>query len=311
MMPEESSTGSFGEEGVQGRCSAVCRFCGAWTVRKEVDKDSEVSHLHPIRGWNILAKRCTWTRNLPGMAGSLASFEDSAPHVECWRFMGNTWNGWRHSGRLLGVWFAPTQSKRAWVIKFHEIGMNSLHGRAMSCVFIQLTKDDAYWAEKVNIPASAWVAAGAKGQPVAATEAAVKAHVPGLQDTLKAPHEHDQGAGRCRQSNKDKRLARKRKFLADMDELRNLRAGQPKPHHGGAGGKDSGGKGGGKSKDQSGAPLCFSWASGTSACGPGAEIVWAHPHVQKVFVPVSPGRKLLQISVNERVDPTPRSTAAW
>lgn len=102
VMPEESSTGSFGEEGVQGRCSTVCRFCGAWTVRKEVDKDSEVSHLHPVKGWNILAKRCTWTRNLPGMAGSLANFEDGAPHVECWRFMGNTLNGWRHSGRLLG-----------------------------------------------------------------------------------------------------------------------------------------------------------------------------------------------------------------
>ena len=56
VMPEESSTGSFGEEGVQGRCSTVCRFCGAWTVRKEVDKDSEVSHLHPIMGMEHTCK---------------------------------------------------------------------------------------------------------------------------------------------------------------------------------------------------------------------------------------------------------------
>lgn len=132
---------------------------------------------------------------------------------------------------------------------------------------------------------------------MAATEAAVKAHVPGLQDTLKAPHEHDQGAGRCRQSNKDKRLARKRKFLADMDELRNLRAGQPKPHHGGAGGKDSGGKGRGKSKDQSGAPLCFSWASGTSACGklpPGADCLGASACAESVC----PGLTWTQIALN-------------
>jgi len=45
-----------------------------------------------------------------------------------------------------------------------------------SCLFIQLARDDTYWAEKVHVPASAWVASGARGQPVVATEAAVKAH---------------------------------------------------------------------------------------------------------------------------------------
>ena len=41
-----------------------------------------------------------------------------------------------------------------------------------SCIFVQLAKDDSYWSEKVHIRAAAWVAAGARGQPVVASEAA-------------------------------------------------------------------------------------------------------------------------------------------
>lgn len=139
-----------------------------------------------------------------------------------------------------------------------------------SCIFVQLTKDDSYWSEKVHIPAAAWVAAGARGQPVVASEAAVKAHVPGLQDSVRdtTPPGQDNMDPRRKQANRDKRAARKRKFQADMDELRNLRQGHGghKQQHAG-GGKDSGGKGKGKSKDQSGTPICFSWASGTGVCG--------------------------------------------
>ena len=83
-----------------------------------------------------------------------------------------------------------------------------------SCIFIQITKDEAYWSEKVHIPASAWVAAGARGQPVVATEVAVKAHVPGLQDSISdnLPPGHDGGDHRKRQSNKDTRAARRESF---------------------------------------------------------------------------------------------------
>lgn len=163
-----------------------------------------------------------------------------------------------------------------------------------SCLFIQLAKDDAYWAEKVHIPASAWVAAGAKGQPVVATEAAVKAHVPGLQDTV--PLEHDSPDSRKRQANRDRKQARKRRFQSDMEELRKLRQGGPQ-HQGqssGSGGKASGGKGKSKSKDQAGTPLCFSWASGSGVCGdlpPGSECKGPVKRAHKCRKCLSPAHK--------------------
>eukprot|EP00435_Cladocopium_sp_Y103_P054112 s157_g17.t1 len=164
-----------------------------------------------------------------------------------------------------------------------------------SCIFIQLTKDDAYWAEKVHVPASAWVAAGSRGQPVVATEAAVKAHVPGLQDTI--PEGHDADDDRRRQSRKDKKQARKRKIQQDLEELRSIRQNQNRGNGGNrdaSGGKASGGKGKSKSKDQSGAPLCFAWAAGTGACGklpPGAECVAAIKRIHKCRKCLSPSHR--------------------
>ena len=178
------------------------------------------------------------------------------------------------------------------VAKFDEIG-----------IFVQLTKDDAYWSEKVHVPASAWVAAGARGRPVvAAAEAAVKAHGPGPQDSHcdTAPHGGDGWAmgndPRKRQANRNRRSARKRKFAADMEELRNFRQGHqtPKSQMATMGGKDSGGKGKGKSKDQAAQPLCFSWASGSGPCGklpPGAECVGSIKQVQKCRKCLSPSHQ--------------------
>ena len=157
-----------------------------------------------------------------------------------------------------------------------------------SCIFIQLTKDDAYWAEKVHIPASAWVAAASRGQlPSKFTSR--------LQDSIgeNLPPGHELGDPRRQQSNRDKRAARNRKHQADMDELRTLRQkhGQKKNPTNGVGGKDSGGKGIGKSKDQSGTPVCFSWASGRGVCGkqpPGAECLAPIKRAHKCRKCVSP-----------------------
>lgn len=157
-----------------------------------------------------------------------------------------------------------------------------------------MTKGDAYWAEKVHIPASAWVAAGARGQPVVATAAAVEAHVLGVQDTL--PPEHDAGDTRKRQSNRDRKQARKRRVQADMEELRSFRqGGQKAPHQSGStGGKDSGGKGKMKSKDQAGTPICFSWSSGTGVCGslpPGSDSQTVVKRAHKCRKCLSPAHK--------------------
>ena len=127
-----------------------------------------------------------------------------------------------------------------------------------------------------------------------ATEAAVKAHVPGLQDTVPQGGGADHDDGKRRQSNRDRRSAKKRKFQADMEELRTFRQSQGKGHQQSGGGKDSGGKGKSKSKDQTGAPLCFSWAAGTGTCGnlpPGAECAAAIKRVHKCRKCLSPSHQ--------------------
>ena len=155
----------------------------------------------------------------------------------------------------------------------------------------------------------AWVASGAGGQPVVVTEAAVKAHVPGLQDSINdtAPlcgdGLHLGVDARKRQANRDRRSARKKRHIADMEGLRSYRQGNTgiKNPSQQTGGKDSGGKGEGKSKDQAGQALCFSWALGTGICGklpPGAEcqgpIKRAHK-CRTCLSPISPG--LHQVTV--------------
>ena len=130
----------------------------------------------------------------------------------------------------------------------HQVPRDCNPDSPWSCIFIQITKDEAYWSEKVHIPASAWVAAGARGQPVVATEVAVKAHVPGLQDSISdnLPPGHDGGDHPKRQSNKDTGAARKRKFQADMEGLRHLRQG----HGAQKGTPNSGGKGSGRKEQR-------------------------------------------------------------
>jgi hypothetical protein len=79
-----------------------------------------------------------------------------------------------------------------------------------------------------------------------------------------------------------------------MEELRTFRQSQGKGHQQSGGGKDSGGKGKSKSKDQTGAPLCFSWAAGTGTCGnlpPGAECAAAIKRVHKCRKCLSPSHQ--------------------
>ena len=71
------------------------------------------------------------------------------------------------------------------------------------------------------------------------------------------------GDPRKAQSNRDKRLAKKRRWAAEREELARHRStsttgskGNPSPK----------GKGKGKSKDQSGLEICYSWASGRGPC---------------------------------------------
>ncbi len=149
-----------------------------------------------------------------------------------------------------------------------------------SCLFTELTKDESFWSEKVHIPASAWVAAGSRGSPVVASEASVKAHIQGVQDSVEnLPEANDS-------------RAKKRRFQSDMNELKtfrqNKRPGDKDPGQSSAKGS---GKGKGKTKDQAGSPLCFSWASGSGPCAsvpPGGECLCPVKRVHKCRKCLSP-----------------------
>ena len=70
--------------------------------------------------------------------------------------------------------------------------------------------------------------------------------------------------GCSRQANQDKRLARVKILRADREELDRLRK---RPWTTEDKTQVTEGKGKGKTKDQAGTPLRFSFASGTGACG--------------------------------------------
>lgn len=165
-----------------------------------------------------------------------------------------------------------------------------------SCLFVQLTKDVSYWAEKVHHPAAAWVAAGARGAPVVASEAAVLNTIPGGHAALSGEQggqgEGDERAARRRQGNKDRKVARKRRAADEKEELKRLR--NASLAHGTNSEAKGKGKGKTKSKDQTGQALCFSWASGTGACAnvpPGGECQSQVKRVHKCRPCLSPSHR--------------------
>ena len=172
-----------------------------------------------------------------------------------------------------------------------QIPSDWLEGAPWSCVFQQLAKDMQFWAERVHHPAAAWIAAGSKGAPSVASEQAVLGHLPGAEDLQDVPEPNTEGS-RKKQANRDKRQALKKRKLAEREELRSFRAAAAS---GGTQPKGKGkGKNGGKTKDQAGSPLCFSWASGTGPCGklpPGAECACAVKRTHKCRKCLSPSHQ--------------------
>eukprot|EP00435_Cladocopium_sp_Y103_P011877 s4293_g3.t1 len=146
--------------------------------------------------------------------------------------------------------------------------------RPWSCIFVQIASDMEFWAERVHHPAAAWVAAGGRGAPTVASEAAVLEVIQGGPKAMAHESEatHGQPDSRKTQANRDRRQAKRRRQAADREELSRYRSSATSSNA--KGGQPQKGKGKGKSKDQSGLELCFSWASGKGACAdvpPGGE----------------------------------------
>jgi hypothetical protein len=156
-----------------------------------------------------------------------------------------------------------------------------------SVCFKLLAKDDNFLSEQVRHPASAWLAAGGRGAPVAPSDIIAATHLAGGTDVVNSLEE--EAPERRKQSNRDKRLARKRRLQDERDELLKLR--HQKDGHGHAGGK-AGGKG--KSKDKGGAEICFSWAQGKGPCADvvvGGECKGRVKRAHKCQHCLSPGHK--------------------
>ena len=131
-----------------------------------------------------------------------------------------------------------------------------------SALLVSLALDLEFWTEQVHIPATAWMANGQRGAPKVAAEDAILHHLPlGITDGDTGARD-DHGLGeRKKQANRDKRAARKRRWAEEREELSKLRKGA----HGAHGSPNKGG-GKGKTKDQAGEPLCYSWAGKFGPC---------------------------------------------
>ena len=174
--------------------------------------------------------------------------------------------------------------------------------RPWSCVFHQLASDVTYWTERVHHPAAAWVAAGARGAPSVATEAAVLNMIPGGNKALtheKEIHQDTSSASKQTMTNRERRQNKKRKLQADKDELMRYRSSTASTSQGGKGSSSTKGKGKGKSKDQSGQEICFSWASGKGPCSdvpPGGECKCPVKRIHKCRFCLSPTHRDEQCS---------------
>lgn len=132
-------------------------------------------------------------------------------------------------------------------------------------------EDQSFWQEQVHVPANAWLAHGSRGRPLTPAEAHASAAVAGgtaaIQpetETKAAPSTSASALAR-RQSNRDRKDARKRKWEKDREELKAFRAGNPKSEAKG------GSKGKAKSSEEQ---VCYAWNNGNGACAnlpPGAE----------------------------------------
>lgn len=167
-----------------------------------------------------------------------------------------------------------------------------------SCVFVQLAMDAEYWAERVHHPAAAWTAAGGRGAPTVASEAAVLEVIQGGHIAMDNDDDNHQGGqeGRKTQANRDRKQARKRRLAAEREELlrhRSTTATTSLPNNPKGVGATKG-KGKGKSKDQSGLELCFSWAAGKGPCAgvpPGGECKGTVKRIHKCRICLSPSHR--------------------
>ena len=126
---------------------------------------------------------------------------------------------------------------------------------------------------------------------IAPAEQIALTHMPGGTEVVELSKEQNLDGGRSRQANRDIRLARAQEFVSRQGRVRST----PKaPWVAEDKTQSNKGKGKGKTKDQAGMPLCFSFASGTCACGsvgPGSACQQKIKRAHKCQFCLSPGHR--------------------
>ena len=153
-----------------------------------------------------------------------------------------------------------------------------------TAVMLIAAKDKDYWNENVRDIATAWMARGSPGVPLAPDEQLAQSHLGGKQN-LSAPKDVRTGqGGQARPWGEgESRGAKQRKRARDSSK-------GSADSWGGAGkskGKDKKGKGKGKNtkgkgkhtKDPAGTPICFSWGSKTGQCAGDGPCQFGRVHI--------------------------------
>lgn len=94
--------------------------------------------------------------------------------------------------------------------------------------------DETFWSEQVWHPAAAWLASGGKGAPLAPSETIAATHLLGGAEAMETPKEDVE---KKRQSNRDRRTAKKKRMQDERGELQKFRSASG--GHGHPGGKGS------------------------------------------------------------------------
>ena len=123
---------------------------------------------------------------------------------------------------------------------------------------------------------------------MAASEAIAGAHCVGVEPP--PSHIASEAADRKKQANRDKRAAKKRRAQEPKGELQRLKFCRPEA----TAENPKKGTGKGKSKDQAGLQLCYSWSTGTGPCAdvpPGGDYKCQVKRVHKCQFCLSPSHR--------------------
>lgn len=125
-------------------------------------------------------------------------------------------------------------------------------GAPWTACFRLVALEERFWNEQVRHPVAAWLASGGHGSPKPLAEAFAVAHLPGLAAD---GGDMDERCDRRRQANRDKRLAKRKRWAAGCRERRACILQEHKSK------KDFNHKGKGKGRDQ-----LLWWAKGVGPC---------------------------------------------